>query len=116
MDNIEEKAVVTYDLTNAVRSPDFVSLYINNTRFGFSKWDIQMICGRVSVTAIQNLNPVEELAVIAMSPQHAKAVLKALEKNIEIYEAEHGEIIIPKDKPETKEKEVLASASRRKKK
>ncbi len=117
MDNIKKDQEVVIDLVDDVsRSPEFVSLYINNTRFGFSKWDIQMICGRVSVTTVKNQKAVEELAVIAMSPQHAKAVLNALEGNIKIYEEEYGEIIMPKDAPITKEQQILASASRRKKK
>ncbi len=29
---------------------------------------------------------------VVMSPQHAKATLRALERNIEEYEAQHGEI------------------------
>ena len=119
MDNTKQsidKEQLVFDPQDVKRASDFVSLYINSTRFGYTKWDVQMICGRITVTMDKTQNPIEELAVIAMSPEHAKAVLIALTVNIKSYEDEHGEIIIPKDKPETKEKEVLASASRRKKK
>lgn len=105
---MDNKTEIVYDSRDVKRSPEFVSLYINNTRFGYSKWDIQMLCGRISVTTVPDITPVEELAVISMSPQHAKAVLKALEGNIKIYEEVHGEIIMPKDGTELTKKENTA--------
>lgn len=114
-----DKEQIELNPSDVRRASDFVSLYINNTRFGYTNWDIQMICGRVTATTDTTQNPVEEIAVIAMSPQHAKAVLKALESNIKIYEDEHGEIKMSEEKQSaqpTKEQQIPASVARRKKK
>jgi hypothetical protein len=111
----EDPEVMQLDLSNAKRPPSFVSLYINNTRFGFTKWDFQMICGRVSITTDKTQSPIEELAVIAMSPQHAKAVFNAFKQSLEGYEAEHGEIIISESKPPAKEGEKSVSPAKSKK-
>lgn len=98
--------IVLFDSENVVRRPDAFTAYINNTQFAYTKWDIQMVCGLVAVTKDKHLQFAEELGVIVMSPEHAKAVLAALTTNIAAYEAEHGKITIPKDKPA----DVLASA------
>jgi hypothetical protein len=66
-----------------------------------------MICGRIAMTADPDCPPVEELALITMSPEHAKAVLKALQTSLESYEEDHGKIADRTDK-----KEPLASAAK----
>jgi hypothetical protein len=99
MENKDESTQVTRLERNEVkRSDDFVSFYMNSTQFGYSKWDVQMICGRLTISLDKNQHPSEEVAVITMTPQHAKAVLRALEVNLKLYEKEHGEIIMPEDR------------------
>ncbi len=78
-----------------------------------------MICSRTIASMDENVTDIEEIATIIMTPQHAKAVLNALQGNIRAYEEVHGEIkmpIIAISTQPTKEQQVLASASRRKKK
>ncbi len=107
-----KEEVVNIEELRITRSPQFVSLYINNTQFAYTKWDIQMVCGRVTVTLDRSQNPLEEIASIAMSPVHAKAVLLALQANITSYEAEHGEIIMR----DTQAQVILDSDSHKNKK
>lgn len=109
-DMVGDKTVMRFDLSNTKRSENFRNFYINNTRFGYTKWDIQMLCSQVSVTMDASGSPIEEIALITMSPSHAKAVLKALESNIKIYEEEYGEIVLP---PEEEKAAPLASAAKK---
>ena len=94
-DKVGDSEVIRYDLQRSKRSEDFRNFYINNTRFGYTKWDIQMLCSQISVTMDAEGSPNHELALITMSPTHAKAVLKAFEANIKLYETEYGEIVMP---------------------
>lgn len=94
------KEVVTID--KPTRSEDFVNLFVNNVRFGYTKFDIQMICARSTVSLDPINSGIEEIAVITFTPAHAKAVLQALENNLKIYEDQYGEIIMPDDREERK--------------
>ena len=97
-DKVGENEVMRYDNQPPKRSENFMNLYINNTRFAYTKRDIQMLCSRISVTMEEEGSPVEEVAIITMTPAHAKAVMRALEANIKIYEEEYGEIAMSPDK------------------
>lgn len=109
-DVVGTRAVMRYDLQDTKRSENFKTFYVNNTRFGYTKWDIQMLCSQVSVTLDVKGSPVEEVALITMSPAHAKAVYKALGENIKIYEDEYGEIPVP---PEIEKPKPIASAAKK---
>jgi hypothetical protein len=100
--------IILIEPDNVVRRDDAFNAYINNTQFAYTKWDVQMVCGVITVSKDKGHQFAEEVGVIVMSPEHAKAVSEALIKNIEAYEAEHGEITVPKDKPA----DVLATAVR----
>jgi Protein of unknown function (DUF3467) len=88
-----------------IRSNNFISLYVNNTNCGYTKFDIQMIFSKTQVT-MTNLPTREEVAVVAMSPQHAKALLKALEATLKRYEKNYGEIILS-DSPKAESEKTL---------
>jgi Protein of unknown function (DUF3467) len=78
------------------------SVYVNGIAIYYSPWDFSLMFLR----GLPSESPAErtengELRFdvnyriaegVVMSPQHAKAMLAALAKNIEEYEAEHGEI------------------------
>ncbi|CAN5350804.1 hypothetical protein BH10ACI1_BH10ACI1_29440 [soil metagenome] len=101
------------------RSSDFVSIYTNNTLWGYSKFDFQMVCARAEISRDDEHQVTLETAIILTSPEHAKLILNDLTKMVRNYENDYGEIIIHKDKVvelPTKEEEILASAVRRKKK
>ncbi len=89
------KQVVQAEGLPVVRSANFLSLYINNTKFGYTQWDIQMVCSQLIITADMSKAQVEELATLTMSPQHAKAMYLSMANNLRLYEAEHGEIVLP---------------------
>jgi hypothetical protein len=105
-----------FDLKRYKRSPNFTIIYTNNVNFAFTGVDVQMICSRTIASMDENTEAVEEVATIIMTPQHAKAVLHALQGNLQTYESNYGEIKMPQVEPQTKEQQILASASRRKKK
>jgi hypothetical protein len=109
-----------FDLKQYKRSPNFTAIFTNNVNFAFSPIDVQMICSRTVASMDKDVEAVEEVTTIIMTPQHAKAVLYALQGNLQAYEEKHGEIKMPNDAQlpqlETKEQQVLASAARRKKK
>lgn len=78
------------------------SLYVNGLAIYYSPWDFSLMFLR----GLPSESPIErsesgELRFnvnyriahgVVMSPQHAKAMLSALAKNVEAYEREHGEI------------------------
>ena len=108
----------TFDLRKYKRTPNFTTIYTNNVNFAFTPVDIQMICSTTTASMDENIEAVEEVATIIMTPQQAKAVLGAFLFHVQRYEEAHGEIIMPKDKQpalSTKKQQVLASAARPKK-
>ncbi len=78
------------------------SMYINGIAIYFSPWDFSLMFlrGLPSEGAVERSESGElrfnisyRIAQsVVMTPQHAKAMLTALTKNIELYEAEHGAI------------------------
>ena len=94
----EKKEPNKRDITEFRRSPNFVSIYSNNTLWGYSKFDFQMVCGRAEVSRDKEHQAIEETAIILMTPEHAKLILNDLAGMIANYEKEHGEIKIrPKE-------------------
>jgi Protein of unknown function (DUF3467) len=78
------------------------SMYVNGIAIYFSPWDFSLMFlrGLPSESAVER-TPKGDLEFhvnyriaqsVVMTPQHAKAMLTALAKNIEQYEAEHGPI------------------------
>jgi hypothetical protein len=83
----------------SVRSNNFVSLYVNNTNCGYTRFDIQAVFSRTQLT-MTDTPSIEEVAVVTMSPQHAKAFLQAFEGNLKSYEKQYGEIVLDPEKTE----------------
>lgn len=91
--------------------PGGPSLYVNGIAIYYSPWDFSLMFLR----GLPSESPAERAEsgelrfnvnyriaqAVVMSPQHAKAMLGALAKNISEYEAEHGEIplVEPKSTP-----------------
>lgn len=95
MEQQRKLQTISFETDKVVRRDDAFKAYINSTQFGFTKWDVQMICGIVTISKDPTHNYAEELGVITMSPTHAKAVLGILEANLKAYERDHGPIIMP---------------------
>jgi hypothetical protein len=78
--------------------------YVNGIQIVYSPWDFSLLLSRAVPTEFHPEAPAEGqvrfrveavpqfVETLVMSPQHAKAMLKALEDNIKAYEKDHGEI------------------------
>ena len=74
-----------------VKGVDHKAIYVNSSRMGVSPWDVRIVVGQVvEVDDGGQLN--EDLATLIMSPGHAKAFLKNMEKTITVYEETFGTI------------------------
>lgn len=76
------------------RSPDFRSIYANNTKFGASAFEFSFILGEITESAEGKLY-VDQKVRILMSPLHAKIFVMVLAQNIENFEARFGNINVP---------------------
>lgn len=92
------------DRTPGVRIPEDVSeFYSNSTLVAFTPWDFVLLFGSLGLpstfpagTGAQTIQGATTMdAVIRMSPQHAKATLRALQSTVQQYEEQFGEIRIP---------------------
>lgn len=88
--NQDNKKMKTMDF---VYSDTFKSVYSNILNISSSLYDFSFKFGKVSSEPTE-LKATIEVEVI-MSPQHAKAFLKALSENLKAYEKEFGEIKLP---------------------
>ena len=117
IDNI--KAVLINKQEQATKqSDDFVRIYSNNIHLSASIFDFSLVFGEITDEQTEDgKSIVEQKARVILSKEMTKVLLALLDANIKAYEEQFGEIIIPKPKKQlTKEQQVLASASRRKKK
>lgn len=73
------------------RSPDFINLYANNARFGFTNWDMWMAFGEIAGEKEGKL-VVAQRARVTMSLQHFKVFTLLLLKNLQGYEKDFGTI------------------------
>ena len=71
--------------------------YANNTNATFSNFDLKLTFGQIADVVDDKL-PVDPQAIIFMSPQHAKAVVALLSRQLEIFEANNGPISLQIDK------------------
>lgn len=82
IDNTKEQQVPTESI------PEF---YTNAVKFIIHLYDVQLIFG---VRTDPN-DPIKEMAIMRMSPQHALVMSKLLEKNLRAYEEQIGKIVLP---------------------
>ena len=75
------------------KAPNFVSLYVNNTNFGHTKFDFQISFNRVDISRDENTKFIEEQAIVTMTPEYAKALLMDFTRVLKNYEDEFGEIV-----------------------
>ena len=94
-DNQETQAQ-SFEISKAkrVRSPNHVSIYVNQSEFGITPWDVHIMLGKIQGTTPEGF-ALEELATVIMSPQHAKAFMYALASNLQIWEDQFGSIQLP---------------------
>jgi hypothetical protein len=78
----------------ATKSPEYRSLYANNTALAISTYDFSLIFGEITGAEEGKLQ-VEQHTKITMSPLHAKVLAKVFSDHVEAYEKQFGEIRIP---------------------
>jgi len=76
------------------RSPDFRSLYVNNTKFGVTPFEFAFIMGEIS-EAVDGKPYVDQKIRLLMTPLHAKIFMLILAQNMHNYEQQFGEVVIP---------------------
>lgn len=70
--------------------------YANSVNFSVSLYDFMMDFGVRTPTNEKDKEPEHEtVAIVAMSPQHAKVMAQIIGDNVRKYEEAHGEIKIP---------------------
>jgi Protein of unknown function (DUF3467) len=84
------------------------TIYVNGIAILYSAWDFSLVFLR-GLPAESGAGAgggehsfettAQAVSSVVMSPQHAKAMLKALADNIQAYEKEHGEIPVVKPAP-----------------
>jgi hypothetical protein len=80
-------------------SDDFYTIYSNHARITFSQFDFRVFIGEIYATAIGGTEIIENLC-IAMSPQHAKAIVKILQNMLTSYENNFGPLPSPATFPQ----------------
>jgi hypothetical protein len=82
-----------------ILSPDFVSLYANDTQVQITPWDIRFMFGVVQDPPNKERPTVlvKQVGEVRMSPQHAKVVALVLLRQIQNYEKVVGQIPIPNE-------------------
>jgi hypothetical protein len=83
------------------RSDDFKIIYVNSALVQLGAFDFRISVGITPEDdKPDEVIRLEEQAQLIMSPQHAKALLRALANNVKKYEEEFGEInLVPKSAP-----------------
>jgi Protein of unknown function (DUF3467) len=84
-----------------VRIPDNVSeFYVNAMQVALTPWDVMLLFGSAALPEVfigssPFKTEIRVDAVIRMSPQHAKAVVRALSSVMDEYDKQFGEVHIP---------------------
>jgi hypothetical protein len=86
-----EQAVERQSNPQAIKSPDFRSVYANGARLRYSTWDITIGFTR-SIDTGEGIIASEALIEITCSPAHMKAVAGALNEAVRAYEERFGAI------------------------
>lgn len=74
-----------------IANPNRQSFYANNTIVAVNQWDVQMYFSLVNETSPGQFGAVEQ-ALIIMTPEHALAFSRALQKGLENYARNQGTI------------------------
>jgi hypothetical protein len=80
-------------IAEQIQSPGYGTMYANNVGVTITPWDFCLKFGQIQDT-LEKVVLVEMFGVY-MSPQHVKAFLGLLNKQIEQYEMRHGPIPEP---------------------
>jgi hypothetical protein len=73
------------------RDSSFASVYCNSAGFSMTFYDLTMVFGQILTTGPEGPH-IQDRAEVTMSLEHAKALLEALAKPLQDYEAKYGPI------------------------
>ncbi len=65
-----------------------------STNFGHTKFDFQISFNRADISRDRDKKYIEELAIVTMTPEYAKALLMDFARVLKNYEDEFGEIAL----------------------
>jgi hypothetical protein len=82
------------------RGSEFRVVYANSVRFAAAPWDFSLVFGQTIVDVVDDLH-IEDKVTVTLSPQTAKAMADILNKNLEDYERQFGEIHYAPIQPRT---------------
>jgi hypothetical protein len=91
-----------------VRASDYRTIYANATRIGLSAYDVRLTFG-IIVEAEPGKAVNQDQITVIMSPQHAKAVIKIMQDNLPIWEAQYGKM--PDAKTKSLSNKIIAQSS-----
>jgi hypothetical protein len=77
-----------------VKSPEYRSTYSNNVAYIISPLDFSLIFGQI-LEGDQERLVIEQITKVTMAPIQAKLLAHLLNDQVEVYEKNNGEIIIP---------------------
>ncbi len=97
---------------------EVAQFYVNNLSVLVTPWDFVLLYGALALPAnvstqgepIQQSSGVRVEAAIRMSPQHAKAGLKLMQRMVETYENQFGEIRLPPEESAKDENQKIDSS------
>ena len=81
-------------------SVEFRVVYANSVRFAAAPWDFSLVFGQTIVDQVDDLH-IEDKITVTLSPQTARAMADILNKNLEDYERQFGEIRYTPIQPST---------------
>lgn len=89
-DGDEERQRMSFQFTHEEEAPHF---YANNTQVTISPFDVRLIFGEIVKADLEKATLIVRLqASVAMSPQHAKAMLLLLKRQLDLYESKFGSV------------------------
>ena len=90
---VEETQIRTIRAT-PVPDDEYFTAYANGVIVAHTFYDVQLHFSELKVRGPESI-VAETFATIMMSPQHAKALSRHLNQNLELYETKYGEIKLP---------------------
>jgi hypothetical protein len=96
----QEKTIVRANANRRhTQSPSFFSIYANDVQVQTTPWDLRLIFGEITnvPTSKDPIVDIMQLGELRLSPQLAKKMTEVLLDQLSTYEANVGEIPLPKD-------------------
>jgi methionine synthase II (cobalamin-independent) len=90
------KVVIAESSEKSKRSPNYISIYSNQSRLGITPWDISIIFATTDDFGAGKIE-IEDQATIRLSPQHFKALCSSFAAVLKAYEKQFGVVNVNSD-------------------